>query len=112
MNNNEVLRPWVWAIVAVILAVLIAAAFNADHSIPQVNTTPEAGLYSFTATIEAVNYENDAVLCVDDKTGNLWEFYDDEADALQVGDKVVLLMDTRDTPAVEDDEVITFVEMH
>lgn len=50
-----------------------------------------------------IDVDNNDCVTMMDKTGNEWQFF---ADGLEVGNMIVVTMDTHNTETVEDDEII------
>lgn len=58
--------------------------------------------YALATKVVKINRETDVVTC-EDCNGNLWEFYG--AEDWEVGDNANLLMNSKGTPKIEDDEI-------
>ena len=61
-------------------------------------------IYPTTAIVSAVNYEENLV-SVEDFNGNIWQFT--ETDDWSVGDICSLIMDSKKTEEIEDDEILS-----
>lgn len=61
-------------------------------------------LYPHTAVVSEVNYTEN-IVTVEDFNGNLWEF--SETDDWSKGDIVSMIMDTKGTDSIYDDEIVS-----
>lgn len=89
---------------AIILTVAVALAGLAIYSVCADKVERSNNLYPMTAKVFAVNTEYDFV-CIESDDGNIWEF--DGSEGFSVGDCVSVIMDSKGTESIYDDEIVT-----
>lgn len=90
------------AILATLLVAFLVWIIILDFSVPA--SAPLSDYYAMTTIVSAIDPDTDVVTCRDN-SGNLWEFYGVED--WQVGDVAALVMDSKGTPSIYDDEIIS-----
>ena len=93
-------KPLAWALV--VCLVLLAASIVWFALIPQ--TDPIEQFYAKTTVVQTIDGENDTVV-VKDSNGNTWTFTGVED--WEVNDVCSCLMDTKGTPSIYDDEIVS-----
>lgn len=99
-------KPFAVAIVILLVALvafcLVCVFFGETPQDIGVNLG-QGWYYPLTTQVVELDPSADVVVCVDG-AGNLWEFYGVED--WQVGDFASLLMDSKGTPSIYDDEIM------
>ena len=91
-------------IIIIILAILSVAVIGLGVAWAIRGTAKAAKphYYALATEVVEINRETDVVTC-EDCNGNLWEFYG--AEDWEIGDNANLLMNSKGTPKIEDDEI-------
>lgn len=90
-----------FTIVAIYTALTSAFVSTAPDEVPTLPTVEN--YYPLTALVVDFNEEEDVVIC-EDYAGNIWEF--EGIEDWMEGDLVSLLMDSKGTPLIFDDEIL------
>lgn len=96
--KNTTLTVWDWILIILVSCLLCVLIFL----VSPLNDTAK-NYYAMTAEVIGVSEERD-IVTVEDYNGNLWEFYG--AEDWHKKDCASLLMDSKGTDTIKDDEII------
>ena len=101
MKKNDFLTALVMSLIA--MACILALVFSgcASEYTPTLET-----VYPKTAVVIETGFPDGGVVC-EDYEGEIWKFLPDDSEDWKDGDIVALLMDSRGTATIYDDEIIS-----